>query len=101
MNFSERLNKEKLNESMEQEFGTTYKFKVKILFEGLDETELSGNVISFDPDKTLLESYVDQRLKKAFNNIVRYEILELGRAKEQIFPAIDPPFHLMMGKNNE
>ena len=39
MNFSERLNKEKLNESMEQEFGTTYKFKVKILFEGLDETE--------------------------------------------------------------
>lgn len=93
MNFSERLNKEKLNESMEQEFGTTYKFKVKILFEGLDETELSGSIISKDPDKKTLETYVDERLKRAFNNIVNYEILELGRAEEQIFPAICTPMN--------
>lgn len=88
-NFSERIKQEKLMESMEAEYGTTYEFKVNILFESYDPTELTGRLISRDGfDKEILEKRVEARLKKEFGNVVRYELISLDRAKEQIFPMM-------------
>jgi hypothetical protein len=86
MNFTEKMNQEKLNESMEEKFGTTYQFKVKVQFAGWENAELTGNVISHESDRKVLEAYVEQRLKKEFSNVISYEILELERAEKQIFP---------------
>jgi hypothetical protein len=88
-NFSERIKQEKLMESMEEKYGTTYEFKVNILFKGYNPTELIGKLISRDGfDKEILEKRVEERLKKEFGNVVRYELISLDRAKEQIFPMM-------------
>jgi len=85
-NFSEKIKQEKLLESMEEQFGTTYEFKVNILFVSYDPTELTGRLVNHGFDKELLEKRIDERLKKEFGNVVRYELISLERAKEQIFP---------------
>lgn len=98
-NFSERIKQEKLMESMEEKYGTTYEFKVNILFEGYDPTELIGRLIQFplpgsskvnlnEENEILLKQRVDERLKREFGNVVRYELISLDRAKEQIFPMM-------------
>lgn len=85
-NFSERIKLEKLNEDMEKKFGTTYEFKVNVLFQSYEPSILTGKLVAYDFNKEELEKRVDERLKKEFNNMVQYELLSLERAKEQIFP---------------
>ena len=70
----------------------TYRISVNVLFEGFDESELNFKLV-FENDEDAsnnMNERVKERLEKAFNNIVRYEIVKTEKSedKDRILPMM-------------
>jgi len=81
-----------IKESWDPWSSVTYKIFVNVLFEGFDESQLIFKLV-FESDEdasTNIGERVKERLEKAFNNIVRYEIIksEKSKDKDRILPMM-------------